>query len=85
MPNSRFIVPTAAADVSIPSGRFVLRVAVSVLLTTLNAGVIAVFGGTLYRATANHPLWFFGVSLLFAALLGSLARVWIITLRGRTQ
>ncbi|HEY0308148.1 MAG TPA: hypothetical protein VGB94_08305 [Acidobacteriaceae bacterium] len=85
MPNFRSIASTAAADVSIPSGRFALRVAVSVLLTALNAGVIAVFGGTLYRVTANYPLWFLGVSLLFAALLGSLARVWIVTLRGRPQ
>jgi hypothetical protein len=47
--------------------------------------VIAVYGRTLYLATADHPVWFAGVTALFAALLGSLARVWIVTLRGRPR
>ena len=56
---------------------------VTVLLTALNVAVAAIFGGPLYLATANHPVWFAGVSLLFAALFVSLVRVWIVTLRFR--
>lgn len=85
MPNFRSIAPTAVAVVSSQRDRFPLRVAVSVLLTAFNAGVIAVSGRTLYLATADHPVWFAGVTALFAALLGSLARVWIVTLRGRPR
>jgi hypothetical protein len=74
MPNFRSIAPTAVAAGSSQRDRFPLRVAVSVLLTAFNAGVIAVSGRTLYLATADHPVWFAGVTALFAALLGSLAR-----------
>ena len=85
MPNFRSIAPTAAEVGPSQRDRFALRVAVSVLLTAFNAGVIAVCGRTLYLATANHPVWFAGVTALFAALLGSLTRVWIVTLRGRPR
>jgi len=85
IPNFCSIAPTAVAIGSSQRDRFPLRVAVSVLLTAFNAGVIAVFGITLYLATADHLVWFAGVNLLFAALLGSLARVWIVTLRGRSR
>jgi hypothetical protein len=51
----------------------------------LNAGVIATYGAALYRASANHPVWTVGVSLLFVLMLGSLVRVWILTLRGRSR
>ena len=65
--------------------RFALRFALCVLLTSLDAGVTALFGRTLYRASAHHPLWFAGVSLLFGALLASLIRVWTLTFRGRSS
>jgi hypothetical protein len=63
---------------------FALRFVLCVLLTSLDAGVTALFGRTLYRATAHHPLWFVGVNLLFGALLTSLIRVWTLTFRGRS-
>ena len=85
MSNFCSIAPTAVAVGSSRRDRFPLRVAVSVLLTAFNAGVIVVSGRTLYLATAAHPVWFAGVTALFAALLGSLARVWIVTLRGRPR
>jgi len=55
------------------------------VLTAFNLIVIATCAGTLYRATAHDTLEQVGVTLLFAALLGSLARVWFITLRNRTR
>ena len=85
MPNSRSITPSTVAAVSIPSARSALRIAVSLVLTTLNLGVVAVFGGTHHRATSNHPVWFLGLSLLFVALFGSLTRVWIVALRRRSH
>jgi hypothetical protein len=85
MPNFRSIAPTAVAPGSSQRDRFHLSVAVSVLLTAFNAGVIAVSGRTLYVARADHPVWFSGVTALFVTLLGSLARVWIISLRGRPR
>lgn len=67
------------------SPRFALRFVLCVLLTGLDAGVTTLFGRTLYCATANHPFWFVGVSLLFGALLASLIRVWTLTFRGRSS
>lgn len=61
------------------------RLAVSLVLTVLNLTVIGSFAGTLYRATAHNALQQAGVTLLIAALLGSLARVWLLALRIRTR
>ncbi len=61
------------------------RLAVALLLTGFNSTVIGSFAGTIYRATANNALQQAGVTLLFAALLGSLARVWLLALRSRTR
>jgi hypothetical protein len=85
MSNFRSITPTAVAVVPNSRDRFALRVLVSLLLTALNVAVTAIFGGPLYLATANRPVWFSGVSLLFVALFVSLARVWIVTLRFRPR
>ena len=85
MPNFRSIAPTAIVTGSSQRDRFFLSVAVCVLLTAFNAGVIAVSGRTLYVATAIHAVCFSGVTALFVALLGSLARVWIISLRRRPR
>jgi hypothetical protein len=85
LPNIPRIVREPVDYVPLFSPRFALRFAVCVLLTTLDAGVTALFGRTLYRATANHPLWLIGVSWLFGALLASLIRVWTLTFRGRSS
>ena len=85
MPNIPRIVSVPVDYVPFFSLRFAVRFVLCVLLTSLDAGVITLFGGTLYRATANHPLWFIGVSLLFGALLASLIRVWTLTLRGQSR
>jgi hypothetical protein len=85
MPNFRSIAPTAVAAVPSFRDRYALRVLVSVLLTALNVAVTAISSGPLYLATANRPVWFVGVSLLFAALFVSLVRVWIVTLRFRPR
>lgn len=85
-------LPTFSPFTSNPSmevapspSRFHRRLAASLVLTTLNATVIVMFARTLYRATADNALQFAGVTLLLAGLLGSLARVWFLTLRSRTR
>ncbi len=85
MPNIPRIVSAPVDYVPIFSLRFVLRLAPGVLLTSLDAGVIATCGVTLYRVSAGHPLWLVGLTLLFATLLASLIRVWTLTLRGRSH
>jgi hypothetical protein len=64
---------------------FVRNLALCVVLTALNVFVVVTFAGVLYRATSQHPLEQPGVSLLLAGLLGSLARVWFITLSNRPR
>ena len=78
-------ISTAAEYVSILSTSFARRLAISVLLTSLDAGVVARFGVPLYRASADHVSWLVGLTLLFAMMLGSLTRVWILTLRDRSS
>ena len=69
--------------VPILSFRFALRCALCLALTAFNAGVVGYAGLALYRATAGHPLQMAAVTLLFAALLGSLVRVWTVAFRTR--
>ena len=69
--------------VPIRSLRFALRCALCFVLTGFNAGVIAYFAPTLYHATTGQPLQVGGVTVLFAALLSSLVRVWKVALGTR--
>jgi hypothetical protein len=51
------------------------------LLTALDAGVIATYGPTLYQVSSGHPSWLVVLVLLFVTMLVSLVRVWSLTLR----
>jgi hypothetical protein len=55
------------------------------VLTVLNAIVVTNFIGPLYRATIHDALQQIGVTLLFAALVGSLTRMWYLTLTSRPR
>lgn len=74
--------PTRAISVATArqTNPFVLRLALCVVLTVANAIVVAKFAGILYLSSSRHPFAQAGVGLLFAALLGSLARTWFVTL-----
>ena len=85
MPQIPRIVLAPVEYVPTLSLHFVLRCALCLVLTAFNAGVIVFAARPLYQATANHPIEFFGMSLLFAALLGSLVRVWSVALRFRNR
>ena len=79
--------PTHTESVAIarPASALIRRLALCVALTVLNAVVVVKCAGVLYLATTHHPLEQAGVTLLFAALLGSLARTWFLTLFNRRR
>ena len=85
MPNSSPLASTQPVEAAVPTNHFQRRLAVCLVLTAFNVVVVATCAGTLYRATAYDTREQVGVTLLFAALLGSLARVWFVTLRSRTR
>jgi hypothetical protein len=85
MPNSSSLASTPSAEEATATNRFRRGIAVCLVLTAFNVVVVATCARTLYRATAYDTLEQVGVTLLFAALLGSLARVWFLTLRSRTR
>jgi hypothetical protein len=62
-----------------------LRVVLCAVLTVFNGIVIAKYAPVLYIATSHHPVEQAGVTLLFVALLGSLARTWFILLSNRPR
>lgn len=80
MPNLTRLVSTSVDYVPLRTTRFVLRLALCVLVTAMNVAVIAYTAPILYRASAHHPVWSAGVSLLFGSLLLSLLRVWLTVL-----
>jgi len=85
MTNSGPLASTQSVEAAASANFLRHRLAVCLILTVFNAIVIGKFAGTLYRSTAQNALQQAGVSLLFAALLGSLARMWLLALRSRTR
>ena len=78
---------TRAASIAIarstnPSLR---RLVLCAVLTVFNGIVIAKYAPVLYIVTSHHPFEEAGVTLLFVALLGSLARTWFILLSNRPR
>ena len=67
------------------SNPFQRRLAICLVQTVFNAIIVARYAGTLYAATNHDPLQQVGVTLLFAALLGSLARMWFLALKSQTR
>ncbi len=77
--------PNQEVEGESPSSHFQRRLAICSVQTVVNAIIVVRFAGTLYRATTHHALQQVGVTLLFAALLGSLARMWFLTLKSRAR
>ncbi len=84
---STFAANTRAASIAIarPINPFLRRLVLCAVLTALDGIVIAKYARALYLATSHHPFGQTGVTLLFVALLGSLARTWFITLSNRPR
>ena len=85
MPEIPRIVLAPVQYERLPLLRVALRYAICLALTAMNAGVIAFAGAALYRATYGHPIELAAVTVLFAALLGSLVRVWSVAFRPPTR
>lgn len=65
------------------SNPFLRRIVLCVALTIFNVFVAAKFAGVLYQATFRNRFEQAGVTVLFLALLASLARAWYVTLVNR--
>jgi hypothetical protein len=85
MPNSSPLAATQPLEAAASINRFQRRLAICLVLTVLNAIVVANFAGPLYRATSHDVFQQIGVTLLFAALVGSLTRMWFLTLTSRPR
>jgi hypothetical protein len=85
MPNPSSIAATQSVEAAASTNRFQRRLVICLVQTLFNAIIVVKFAGTLNRATAHDALQQVGVALLFAVLLGSLARMWFLTLRNRTR
>jgi len=83
MPTSSVTTGAASTTATRSTAPFLRRIVLCVALTALNIFVIAKFAEVLYQAAFQHPLEQIGVTLLFAALLGSLARTWLLALSSR--
>jgi len=77
--------PNQTAEGKSPSNPFQRRLAICLVQTLFNAIIVARYAGTLYGATSHDPLEQVGVTLLFAVLLGSLARMWFLTIKSQTR
>ena len=85
MPESLSIASMSAVAEPALIPRSTARVAISILLTLLDSWAVVAFGGTLYRVSAHHPIWFSEVVLLFVSLFASLARTWYLALAVRPR
>src|SRR5579863_5382712 len=75
--------PNQTAEGKSPSNPFQRRLAICLVQTVFNAIIVTRYAGTLYGATNHDPLQQVGVTLLFAALLGSFTRMWFLTSKCR--
>lgn len=85
MSNPSSIAATQLMKAAASTNRFQRRLPICLVQTVFNVIVVVKFAGTLHHATAHDTLQQVGVTLLFAALLGSLARMWFLALRSHTR
>ena len=77
--------PNQTTERNSSSNPFQRRLAICLVQTVFNTIIVARYAGTLYGATNHDPLQHAGVTLLFAVLPGSLARMWFPTLKSQTR
>ena len=85
MSTSTVTTRATSATATRSTSPFLRRIVLCVALTILNVFVVAKFAGVLYAATFGNDFEQIGVSVLFLALLASLARTWYVTLANRPQ
>jgi hypothetical protein len=83
MPDIRPITAVRAAIVPAFSKQFILRFAISLLLTSADADVILTFAPSVFSALFNAPILRAAFAILILGLIASLARMWFLTFRDR--
>jgi hypothetical protein len=83
MPDIRPITAARAAIVPTFSKQFILRFALSLLLTSADADVILTFAPSVFSALLNAPILRAAFAILIIGLIASLARMWFLTFRDR--
>jgi hypothetical protein len=83
MPDIRPITAARDAIVSMFSKQFILRFAISLLLTGVDADVVLTFAPSVFTALLNAPILRAAFAILILGLIASLARMWFLTFRGR--
>src|ERR1039457_4370338 len=85
MPDIGPITAARAAIVPTFSKQFILRFAISLLLTSADADVILTFAPFVFSALFNAPILRAALAILILGLIASLARMWFLTFRDRPQ
>jgi hypothetical protein len=83
MPDIRPITAVRAVIVPAFSKQFILRFAISLLLTSADADVILTFAPSVFSALFNAPILRAAFAILILGLIASLARMWFLTFRDR--
>jgi hypothetical protein len=83
MPDIGPITAARAAIVPTFSKQFILRFAISLLLTSADADVILTLAPSVFSALFNAPILRAAFAILIFGLIVSLARMWFLTFRDR--
>ena len=83
MPDVGPITTVRAAIVPTFSKQFILRFALSLLLTSANADVILTFAPSVFSALSNAPILRAAFAIVILGSIASLARMWFLTFRDR--
>lgn len=83
MPDIRPITVARAAIVPMLSKRFILRLAISLLLTGVDADAVLSVAPSMFTALLNAPILCAAFAILILGLIASLAHMWFLTFRNR--
>ena len=83
MPGIRPITAARAAIVPMFSKQFILRFAISLLLTGVDADVLLTFAPSVFTALFNAPILRAAFAILILGLIALLVHMWFLTFRDR--
>jgi hypothetical protein len=83
MPDTRPTSSARAAIVPMFSKQFILRFAISLLLTGVDADLVLTFASSLFTSLLHAPILRAAFAILLFGLIVSLARMWFLTFRDR--
>lgn len=83
MPDIRPATAARAAVVPMFSKKFILRFAISLMITGLDADFVLTFAPSVFTALLKAPILRAAFAILILGLIASLARMWFLTFRDR--